>query len=264
MINKYDSCIFLGSDEFVEWGDIHRKMKPGAHVVAICPVLEHHRVTQRVEDAGFEIRDSILFLSMPCLIVALARVPLEGTVAQNVLQYGTGALNIDAGRIGSDSVSTHSRGKNGAFPKRPGEKTVEESGRKKDQREGLSHLERSGRWPANLIHDCSSNVVGSFPNTDPSGQGSRKNNVSLGSSSGGIYGKAGGFTSIEYFDKGGSAARFFYGVTEDNKLQGLVAYLHKLITPPRGRVMLYNLPQNTIILLEDMGFDVHGFSKDEV
>jgi hypothetical protein len=83
--------------------------------------------------------------------IIVARRPLDGTVAQNVLAHGAGAINVDACRVGIDVVSTHSRGANGAFPKRPGEKTAEESGRRQDQREGLDHSGRVGRWPANVV-----------------------------------------------------------------------------------------------------------------
>jgi DNA modification methylase len=91
--------------------------------------------------------------------VIVARKPLVGTVAANVEQYGTGALNIDASRVGTEVVTTHSRGQNGAFPKRPSERSAEESGRKTDQRDGLdTETSRTGRWPPNLLlshtEDC--------------------------------------------------------------------------------------------------------------
>ena len=84
-------------------------------------------------------------------IIHVLRKPLsEGTVASNVLKHGTGGLNINASRVGSETVSTHSRGSNQAFPKRPGETSVEESGRKARQ-DILDHSPRTGRWPANTI-----------------------------------------------------------------------------------------------------------------
>ena len=83
--------------------------------------------------------------------ITVARKPVsEGTVASNVLKHKTGALNIKNSRIGTEVVSTHSRGKNMAFPKRPGEDTVEESGRKVRQ-DLVDHSDRMGRWPANFI-----------------------------------------------------------------------------------------------------------------
>jgi len=84
-------------------------------------------------------------------LIHVLRKPLsEGTVASNVLKHGCGGLNIDASRIGTEQVFTHSRGLNRAFPKRPGETSVEESGRKARQ-DILDHSPRTGRWPANVI-----------------------------------------------------------------------------------------------------------------
>jgi hypothetical protein len=84
-------------------------------------------------------------------VIHVLRKPLsEGTVASNTLKHGVGGLNIDASRVGAEQVFTHSRGSNRAFPKRPGETSVEESGRKERQ-DILDHTPRTGRWPANLI-----------------------------------------------------------------------------------------------------------------
>lgn len=67
-----------------------------------------------------------------------------------VEEYGTGALNIAATRVGSETVTTHSRGKNEAFPKRPGENTVKESGRSVSQND-IDQTPRVGRWSPNLL-----------------------------------------------------------------------------------------------------------------
>ena len=84
-------------------------------------------------------------------IIHVLRKPLsEGTVAANTLKHGCGGINIDASRVGTEQVFTHSRGSNQAFPKRPGETSVEESGRKVRQ-DILDHAPRTGRWPANVI-----------------------------------------------------------------------------------------------------------------
>lgn len=118
-MSKYDSCVYLSSDEVVDWGRVFGSMKLGAHTVAICPVLEHHRITQKVEDAGFEIRDCVLSLGNPCYMVTLGRVPIKGTVAQNVLKHGVGALNIDECRI----VATEDLSQIKAFGSMPENKT---------------------------------------------------------------------------------------------------------------------------------------------
>ena len=139
--------------------------------------------------------------------ITVARKPFKGTVAANVLAHGTGAINIDKCRVGSEVVSTHSRGTNGAFPKRPGETTAEESGRKKDQREGLDHSERIGRWPANLIHDGSHEVLALFP-ANAGAQAPVKGTEDSAASTGNVTGKRARVKGAFHADSG-SAARFF-------------------------------------------------------
>jgi len=96
-------------------------------------------------------------------VIHVLRKPLsEGTVAANVLEHGTGAINVDASRVGSEVIHTHSRGANQAFPKRPGETSPEDSGRQKRQ-DIFDRRPRKGRWPGNLIlqHDDGCRCVGS-------------------------------------------------------------------------------------------------------
>lgn len=145
----------------------------------------------------------------PCI---MARKPLIGTVAENVLAHGTGAINIDACRIpsGPDHADSH---------------------------------HDSGRWPANLIHDGSDEVLAGFPQAK-------------GAVSNGRKGKAGifedGIGAAEqrpgYADDG-SAARFFYCAKASKSDRGadnlhptvkptdLMAYLCRLVTPPGGVVL---------------------------
>lgn len=121
---------------------------PGGHVI----ILGSWETGLEGRRRGLELRDTLLIVSaQEPRFAFLFRAGLEGTVAENVLKHGTGGLNIDACRVGISSISTHSRGANGAFPKRPGEHSAEESGRKKDQRNDLDHSERTGRWPTNLV-----------------------------------------------------------------------------------------------------------------
>jgi site-specific DNA-methyltransferase (adenine-specific) len=125
--------------------------------------------------------------------ICLARKPLVGTVAENVLEHGTGALNVDGCRVATAdelgngvTASTATVGYEGGF------RTVRTEG------DGL------GRWPANLMHDGSAEVVAAFPET------------ASGFKSGGDYARetgvhAGGQRldgSACYADSG-SAARFF-------------------------------------------------------
>lgn len=220
------------------WAECLRVLKPGGHLLAFAGTRTQHRMAVRIEDAGFEIRDMIAWVYgsgfpkshnldgewtgwgtalKPALEpITVARKPLAGTVATNVLSHGCGALNIDGCRVGTDVVSTHSRGANGAFPKRPGETSAEESGRKQDQREGIDHSERVGRWPANFIHDGSDDVGQAFP-----------------------------------ADLGMSASRFFYcaKASQEDRNSGadnkhptvkptdLMRYLCRLVTQPGGVIL---------------------------
>ena len=86
--------------------------------------------------------------------IVLARKPLIGTVAENVLAHGTGAINIDACRVGdSKNVPASPRGKQDRIYGTYGAQTGAESG----------HNPNIGRWPANVIHDGSDEVIAAFP-----------------------------------------------------------------------------------------------------
>jgi site-specific DNA-methyltransferase (adenine-specific) len=95
-----------------------RALKPGGWLAAFGTPRTFHRLVAGVEDAGFEIRDQVLWLygqGVPkshrradglagCLKPAyepilLARKPLEGTLDANLAGHGTGALQIDAARV---------------------------------------------------------------------------------------------------------------------------------------------------------------------
>jgi site-specific DNA-methyltransferase (adenine-specific) len=181
-----------------------------------------------IEDAGFEIRDQIMWIygsGFPkggnrdgkgtCLKpahepIVLARKPLIGSVLANEAEFGTGALNIDACRVeGGETL----RAGSGAIPMRhdpavprvvPGERYHP------DQRGTLSEFKRLpgnvppnpyGRWPANVIHDGSDEVVSGFP------VGKSTIGKPRGAASGAGWGMTA--TGAEYSDEG-SAARFFY------------------------------------------------------
>ena len=123
-------------------------MRPGEHIIVVKSPFDLVGFRQE----GAEYRDTIAIL-VPggLLLVCLFRVPLDGTVAENVLKHGKGGLNIDACRvIASTAITTHSRGGNQAFPKRPGESTPEEYGRIRSQGDVQANP-HTGRWPTNLL-----------------------------------------------------------------------------------------------------------------
>jgi site-specific DNA-methyltransferase (adenine-specific) len=95
-----------------------RVLKPGAHLIAFGGARAYHRMTVALEDAGFEIRDSIAWVRAQGMPkgknlpngwsttlrtvqepIVVARKPLIGTATANFQQHGTGALNIAACRI---------------------------------------------------------------------------------------------------------------------------------------------------------------------
>ena len=132
--------------------------------------------------------------------IVLARKPLIGTVAANVLTHGVGGLNIDGSRVGTDEVITnHSRSSESAISKgKYGDSAAQET----HQTDGQS----LGRWPANVIHDGSDEVVSLFPDSKggafPAKRGQAVNTAFASGQE-----TEGGFRAM---GDSGSAARFFY------------------------------------------------------
>lgn len=168
--------------------------------------------------------------------ITLARKPLEGTVAANVLAHGVGGLNIDACRVGSQDDTA-----------RPNNGTT--LGRMNDdgwQAKAMTCGGHSGgRWPANLIHDGSEEVLDLFPDS----LGSKPGTIYRGPKFDGDVYNAAPTPQIEfgYGDKG-SAARFFYCAKASKSDRGenghptvkptaLMRYLCRLVTPPGGLVL---------------------------
>lgn len=121
------------------------------------------------------------------------------TVAENVLAHGTGALNIDGCRVGTDGgakwVPQGDKGDEGQF-----------GGGIKDG--GIDLVPGLGRWPANLIHDGSEEVLASFPAQAGAAapvKGSESSRASTGRATGERERVPGAFHGDT-----GSAARFFY------------------------------------------------------
>jgi site-specific DNA-methyltransferase (adenine-specific) len=249
------------------WQEVMRVLKPGGHLLAFSGSRTYHRMAVAIEDAGFEIRDQIMWIygsgfpkshnvanaidkkmgqsnrghaiSSGSQIhpttgkkrpngellakyksrtpesegwdgwgtalkpahepIVVARKPLIGTVAANVLTYGTGGLNIDGSRVGNEGGTTGSE-------YIPNDSPI--YGKGLGNTGEVVKLD-TGRWPANVIHDGSDEVVALFPN-----------------SKGGAYPAIRGKSDIGAFAQGGShkdkpnqarvmgddgsAARFFY------------------------------------------------------
>ena len=90
--------------------------------------------------------------------ICLARKPLsEKSVAENVLKHGTGGINIDGCRVGTDDeITNHSRSSESAISKGT-------FGDSKEQETHQTDGQKIGRFPANVIHDGSDEVLEGFP-----------------------------------------------------------------------------------------------------
>jgi site-specific DNA-methyltransferase (adenine-specific) len=130
--------------------------------------------------------------------IVVARKPLEGTVARNVLAWGVGGINIDATRVefGDGSQGVWGAKQNASIGYGA---NTEGSGFRTEQNP-------SGRWPANVIHDGSEEVLAGFPTTAPSKSNSRNNKEFKSVAKGRELPN----TTFGHDDNGGSAARFFY------------------------------------------------------
>jgi len=128
--------------------------------------------------------------------ITVARKPLIGTVAENVLEHGTGGLNIDGCRITVDQNDKNHRNK-----------LSNDSDRTSMFGIGGTGCLGDGRWPANLIHDGSDEVVGLFPQSN-GGAFPQKSNIPTGKHYEGGWGAVDNGVRTEMGS--GSAARFFY------------------------------------------------------
>lgn len=225
---------------------IFRVLKPGAHLVCFGFPRTFHRVISAIEDAGFEIRDTIMWvfasgfpksynldgewegwgsaLKPAYEPICIARKPLSGTIAANVATHGTGALNIDGCRIDGTpwKYGTQPKLNNAAYI--PGQDT--DGVHNRNVVGGLN-----GRWPANLIHDGSPEVLKLFPTskgqagdvkgTEPSCTGDANTNC---------FGKFNRTAANPKRSDGGSAGRFFKVCKYD---QEDIDYMRRFIFCPK-------------------------------
>lgn len=245
------------------WGIVSDAMLPGAHLVAFAGTKGWHRMACAIEDAGFEIRDTLMFLYgsgfpkshavkdidgkrtgwgtalKPAYEpIVLARKPLVGTVAANVQAHGTGAINIDGCRIAVTDA---------AYARNASGDRGHDANRKREMDFTMTagSANEKGRWPANIVHDGSDEVERAFPEqtsggTPPSRPRDKTRNT-YGAFDGQENPNGIGSTS-------GNAARFFYSAKADaaDRLESkhptvkpvdLMRWLVRLVTPPGGTVL---------------------------
>ena len=140
----------------------------------------------------------------------MARKPLIGSVAANMAQHGTGAINIDACRInpgefvggGGNGCASIPNGFASGITKEKGTRAIVEP-------------HNLGRWPANLIHDGSEEVLAAFP--DAPGQMGNVSGNEPSSPAKNVYGTYGRSPASNLRGDTGSAARFFYCAKADRQ-----------------------------------------------
>ena len=282
------------------WAAVLRVLKPGAHLVAFSGTRTYQRMACAIEDAGFEIRDQLAWcygsgfpkshnqpggwgtaLKPAWEPICLARKPLQGTVAGNMATHGTGAINIDGCRVPTDEELT---GGAGVIPMRhhpevPRGRTGEASAARRYHSDGATNFaatpgprggDEKGRWPANIIHDGSEEVLAAFP--DAPGQAGTVTGNEPSSPFARVYGdmpnRAG--SAVPRGDSG-SAARFFYcaKATTEERGEGnnhptvkpidLMRWLCRLVTPTGGTVLdPFAGSGSTLIAADAEQFDAIG------
>jgi site-specific DNA-methyltransferase (adenine-specific) len=320
------------------WSEVWRVLKPGGHLLAFGGTRTWHRLAVAIEDAGFDVRDSMAWMygsGFPKSLdvskaidkaagaeggrgeikrggerllnqtsdgardgggtwgdevgrsaytyapatdaakqwqgwgtalkpafepVVVARKPLIGTVAENVQQYGTGALNIDGCRIGyaseadKDSAQAladlRAKGRRLGVLGEPGQGQSLAAAKSGDTRDGTEQVKQNtaGRWPANVILDESQAAE-----LDKQ-SGVQKDGTAMGrpNASSGYNGGWGAMPDVVHgFGGQGGASRFFYtakaskrerpnvdGVAHPTvKPIKLMQYLVRLVTPPGGTIL---------------------------
>jgi site-specific DNA-methyltransferase (adenine-specific) len=273
---------------FGEWCDMWvaealRVLKPGGHLLAFGGSRTWHRLAVAVEDAGFEIRDSIAWLygsgfpKNPHVLkpafepIVVGRKALIGTVAANVDEHGTGALNIDANRIeasGRPHIVSKSEASAGVFG---------------DGLNGSSHAGTTdvGRWPTNVVLDDSQAAeLDAQTGILKSGANPARRGADGSRSTFGEFGGQVAATPSRGADEGG-ASRFFptfryeakAGADERPNVDGvlhptvkpldLMRWLVRLATPEGGTILEPFAGSGTTLeaaLLE--GFSVIGIERE--
>lgn len=232
------------------WAEALRVAKPGAHLIAFGGTRTFHRLMCAIEDAGWELRDTLQWIYSsgfpksrnPCRCaphvvsddvdehgwrlcaacsepyelgtalkpawepIVLARKPIsERTVRANVARWGTGALNIEGCRIEvaeADAYASNCSGDRGHALKRGMERATNFSA-------GGGHV-ADGRWPANVLHDGSGEVLAAFPHAPGASASVLGSEPSAAVSN--VYSPTFGARAAmaRRGDRGQSAARFFY------------------------------------------------------
>ena len=254
------------------WSEVYRTMKSGSYILAFGGTRTWHRLAVAIEDAGFNIRDTIMWvygtgfpkghnigksvgeidwngygtaLKPAYEPVIMAMKPVDKTYAHNAEKHGLAGINIDASRVGNEVMSYDGFNANHPYPStRFADRSTYTPIDPKDM-----NREVTGRYPANLVHDGSDEVVKNFPDRKTTYvTKDHKNNRSTKSAVGNL-----GHPGQQGYDDDGSASRFFYVPKPSQKERNegfgknthptvkpiaLCEYLAKMILPPNEHKLL--------------------------
>lgn len=297
------------------WTAISGAMKPGAHLLAFGGTRTFHRLTCAIEDAGFEIRDCLMWIygsgfpksldvskaidkaagaerkvtgersggiaggsGKHCSVsgsygfrekipitnpatpdakqwqgwgtalkpayepIIVARKPLDGTVAANILEHGCGALNVDGCRVGDEDRFNAAASNDGTSPASLAPVNVT----------GYSGCIVKGRWPANVIHDGSDEAT--------AGMGEAARYFYTPKASGTDRGNKPEFDMPLF----GETVEEFRNTHPTVKPVDLMRYLCRLVTPPGGTVLdPFCGSGTTIVAAKQEGFNAIGIELNE-
>ena len=255
------------------WAAVLRVMKPGAFMFAFASSRGYHRMVCAIEDAGFVIHPMFAWIfgsgfpkatrfdqpelsgwryglqaTKPALEpICMAQKPMEKglTGSQNWEKWGCGGLNIEASRIHSDDAQG---GEYTVKRLKPGATLAANGGTWRDPEGSDYHGSTPpGRWPANLCHDGSPEVLAAFAAFGEKTSGSLEPHHNC--SDWGYSGSARKQPTLHSTGGNtGSAARFFYTAKADSndradskhptiKPVSLIKWLAAMICPPGGTIL---------------------------
>jgi site-specific DNA-methyltransferase (adenine-specific) len=328
------------------WEECYRVLKPGGHLLSFAGSRTYHRMAVRIEDAGFEIRDQIMWIygsgfpkshnigkaidamektgkSNPKAMrevrmgddykptgqkdykkgrmfgndiendnteqtinnewegwgtalkpahepIVMARKPLsEKTVVDNVLQWGTGGINIDDSRIQHDEpVKTTTRTEKG-------DTWNDKNSGLRNNPSNMASADPNGRFPANIIFDEEAGKI----LDEQSGFIKGDSRTSKSTYDKGIWGNAKPVESTALYNDSGGASRFFYcpKTSKTDRNEGLDGNVHPTVKPTDLMLYLIRLvtPKGGVTLDPFMGsgstgkaavrggFDFVGIEREE-